>query len=271
MSTEIKQKTVDVAFTDSGDGKLLGSVVPEERKYHQDDMVLRLHFSLMGESSPTLSPLSADYSIDDKTTVYRYDWMVGASPVGPCYAWDWFDTIALDRAMVIQLLIDPDESGCSFSEANAFLLGLQPSKDTASWVERNSEKLGESLAKLSNMTEPLSKIASSILKTSAVMSNFVTSSEKGAKNWFIYRFLDERRKCCAVEWNINRNVLHQYGPMLRGSILLAFHGSPKPTKPLTLLLRPRLNFGKNLMDAQPPFEELETKDPVALSINPRPG
>lgn len=272
MKTEVKQKTVDLVFT--AQGKRLQSRVASEGEEHEKNAkVLRLHFSLMGKTAPTLSRLPADYSIDDKTTVYRYDWIVGASLIGPCYEWDWFNEIAADRAMVIQLLLDAGASGCGFSESNTFLLGLQPSKDTSSWVERNSERLGENLAKISNITEPFSKIASNILKTSAVMSSFVTSVDKGGqKSWFVYRFLDEKRKCCAVEWNINRSVLHQYGSVLRGSILLTFHGdTPPQDKPMTLLLRPRLNFGGGPIDYLPPFEDLEAHDPVALFIRPEPG
>ena len=277
VSIQVLHKTVDIVLTESAKGKFASTVVSGDRKHGQTDKVLRLHFSLMGETSPTLSPLAADYSIEHGTTAYRYDWMVGASLIELSYNWNWFNEIAIERAIIVQLLIDPGQSECGFSESNAFLLGLQPSLNTASWAERNAKKLSESLGKLSNVTEPFSKIASNILKTSAVMSNFVSSDDKGEgswfkrgrkKNWFLYRFLDEKRKCCAVEWNISRNVMHQYGPLLRGSILLAFHGNPKPQKPLVLLLRPRLNFGESAMDYVPPVKELEEKEPVALSINP---
>ena len=164
--------------------------------------------------------------------------MVGASLVEPSYKWNWFNEIANQRAVIVQLLIDPGHSECGFSETNAFLLGLQPSLNTASWAERNGEKLGESLAKLSNITEPFSKIASNILKTSAVMSNFVTSNDKsqnswfkrGQKNWFLYRFLDEKRKCCAVEWNISRNVPTSIRPPTAGLNLAGVPRQPKADK-----------------------------------------
>ena len=272
MNTEVKQKTVDLLFTTSESGQLQSAVVPEGQPREENDKVLRLHFSLMGKSTPNLSPLAADYVIDDKATVYRYDWIVGASLISPCYKWDWYHDISEQRALVIQLLLDAGESGCGFSESNAFLLGLQPSKDTSSWVERNSEKLGENLAKLSSLAEPFNRMAANILKTSAVMSSFVASDEKGGKkNWFVYRFLDEKRKCCAVEWNINRTVLHQYGSVLRGSILLAFHGSGPPESPLSLLLRPRLNFGGGPVGYLPPPADLETQEPVLLEIRPKFG
>jgi hypothetical protein len=128
--------------------------------------------------------------------------------------------------------------------------------------------LGDSLAKLSSVAEPFNKIASAVLSTSAVMSSFVTSQTNGEKNWFLYRFLDETLKCSAVEWNISSKVLQQYGSALRGSILLAFHGSPKPETPLTLMLRPRLHFGDEALQYTPPSEDLESTDPVKLLIKP---
>jgi hypothetical protein len=59
--------------------------------------------------------------------------------------------------------------------------------------------------------------------------------------------------------------------VLRGSLLLAFHGPPKPAAPLKMLLRPRISFGATEFDMSydPPEKELEDHDPVELSINPR--
>lgn len=268
MGIEIRQKTVDVAFAESAKGNLKGSVVPANRKHEEHDKVLRLYFCLMGETSPASSPLAADYGTDGNTAAYRYDWMAGVTPVHPCYRWNWWDAVASERAVTVQLLIDPGESGCGFSEISAALLGLSPSMNTASWLERNSDRIADSLARLSDIAEPFNKIASNVMRTSAVMSGFIASEAREKKNWFLYRFVDEKRRCCAVEWNISRDVVHQYGPLLRGSIVLAFHGGQQPSRPLTLLLRPRLRFSDRSLDYQPPAEELEAEDPVALSIYP---
>ena len=288
MSIEIKNKTVDIVFEKNVKGILRGNVDAGELKRYEPDeemteeekeeaktvKALRLHFSLMGETSPQLSPLAADFAMSDKTTLYRYDWMVGATPIYPYYnQWNWFNEIGDERAMIVQLLIDTGDSGCGTSESNAFLLGLLPSKDTTSVVEPMLPKLGGSLDTASAFITPFSLTAGAVLKFGSVISSLVVSDEKDKtpyKNWFLYRFLDQTRKCCAVEWNVSRNVLHQYGPVLRGSILLAFHGNPKPEKPLKLLLRPRLNFedGENAMSYDPPEKQLEKKNPVELSINP---
>jgi hypothetical protein len=267
VSTLIKQKTVDVAIDDSKKN-ITGNVVSENQVHAKYDKVLRLHFSLAGETAPNLSDLSPDYSYSDKTAAFRYDWSVGVTAIDPCYTWNWWEALAVERAFVVQLLIDPGESDCGVTELATLLLALQPSKDTSSWLERHAEKIGNSLSQLSDVTESFSKTASGILKASAIMSNFVSSDDNGQKNWFIYRFLDEKRKCPAVEWNIHRNVLHRHGSLLRGSILLAFHGNRKPDKPLTLLLRPRLCFGKDSLNYLPEAKDLEQENPVALSINP---
>jgi hypothetical protein len=286
MSIEIKQKTVDLVFEIDEHGKLRGNVdqgnlkkykpgeklTDEEKEKAKTVKALRLHFSLMGETSPQLSPLAADFATSDKTTLYRYDWMVGATPFYPYYnPWDWFNAIGDERAMIVQLLIDTGKSGCGTSESNAFLLGLLPSKDTTSNVDPMLPKLGETFEKASAFVSPLSITAGAILKFGSVISSLVVSDEKDKtpyKNWFLYRFLDQTRECCAVEWNVSRNVLHQYGSVLRGSILLAFHGTPKPDVPIKLLLRPRLNFTNNTLDYDPPEEQLEDKDRVELEIKP---
>jgi len=66
------------------------------------------------------------------------------------------------------------------------------------------------------------------------------------------------------------NVLHQYGSVLRGSLLLALHETPKANTPLKLVLRPRISFGAAEFDMayDPPEMELEDHDPVELSVKP---
>jgi hypothetical protein len=272
MSIEVKRKTVDVVFEINEKRQLMGNVIHPPRSYREEEKVLRLHFSLMGEVSPSFASLPTDYSLGDAKSLYRYDWIVGLTPVAPAYDWDWWGTIATERALVVQLLIDPGESDCGFTDLNALLLALQPSKDTSSWLDRNAERLGNSLGQVSEFTGQLTggyaDMVTNIVKTSAIMSNFIASGEKGKKNWFIYRFLDQTRRCTAVEWNISQEVLHQYGPVLRGSILLAFHGARRPAKPLTLLLRPRLHFSNEGMTYSPPEAQLESSQPVELAITP---
>jgi hypothetical protein len=135
----------------------------------------------------------------------------------------------------------------------AHLLSLQPWKNTTSWLERNSRLVGDNLRDLSNVAEPMSMTAANIFKVFALMSNFVGSGEQNAKNRFICHFLDEKKKCCATEWNINRGVLEQFGPLLRGSIVLAFHGTGKRSNAITLLLRSRLRHRKiSNVDCLPP-------------------
>jgi hypothetical protein len=103
------------------------------------------------------------------------------------------------------------------------------------------------------------------------MSNFISSDEKGTKNWFIYRFLDEKKKCCAIEWNIHHKVLEQYGTVLRGSLLLTFSGTKSDKGPITMLLRPRLGFDPDdALAFVPESEDLENDSPVMLSIDPVP-
>jgi hypothetical protein len=231
---------------------------------------LLLHFSLMGETKPALSPFSVEYSFDDKALAYRYDWQVGITPpkVNDEY-WDWMKEIRENRAIAVQLLIDPGQSGCGFSEISAMLLALQPSKDTSSWLDQHAKNIGEGLGKLAEIAQPINTMATNIIKVSSLMSNFIGSGEQGAKNWFIYRFLDEGRRCCAVEWNINLKVLKQYGPLLRGSIILTFHGTRKKNEPMRMLLRPRLGFGTDSDIAYvPPAEELEKELPVELLLDP---
>jgi hypothetical protein len=179
-------------------------------------------------------------------------------------------SIREERALAVQVLVDSNGSGYTVSEFAAYLLGLRPSRDTASWLEKNSEGLGSALREVASLAEPISKRAASVLNASALMSNFIASSDSKTKNWFIYRFLDEEKKCMGIEWNIHRTVLRQYGPLLRGSLVLSFHGALNEENRLKLLLRPRLGFrGKSTLDYLPDYQDLERDAPVLLEIAPR--
>jgi hypothetical protein len=273
MSVVISQKTVDIVVT--GDGKKASGRIRKKDSRNDEPLsegtkALRLHFSLLGETEPALSPLQTGYTFDERSPAYRFDWIVGVAPLEAGGKWwDWLAEIRENRALAVQLLIDGGDSGCTVSEFSANLLGLQPSRDLASWLERNADMVGKSLHEAADKASPMSTRAANILNASALMSNFIGSGERGAKHWFIYRCLDEKRKCAVVEWNIHRTVLEQYGPLLRGSLVLSFHGTWNRPKPITLLLRPRLGFSRaSEIDYLPPEEELEGENPVALNIQP---
>ncbi len=89
----------------------------------------------------------------------------------------------------------------------------------------------------------------------SMITNLVDSGTNERKNWYLYRFLDDRLRSPAIEWRISKRVLEQYGPLMRGSVLLTFHGQPSvpapaDQPPVELVLRPNLGFHK--------------KDPLAL-------
>jgi hypothetical protein len=113
-----------------------------------------------------------------------------------------------------------------------------------------------------------------ITKTFAALSNSLEARGKWRKtNWFIYQFLDSTSQACAVEWRINKKVLAQYGPLLRGSLVLAFHGDVNATrehKGMRLELRPQLGFNpRDELSRVTPTSKLEQDQQVKLEILPR--
>ena len=79
MSIEVRQTTVDVRI-EGNEGRVLAEP-PEDGE--ENRQVLRLHYSLMGETQPTLAPLLLDFSQDDRGSAFRYDWQVGVTPSKP--------------------------------------------------------------------------------------------------------------------------------------------------------------------------------------------
>ena len=177
-----------------------------------------------------------------------------------------------ERAMAVQLLIKCGESGFSFSEIAAVILTLQPSKDSASFLESSGAKFAQTLAELAEVTSGFSKTATGIFKISAAFSSFAAATANPGTNWFLYRFLDAERQCCAIEWNIHRRVLEECGPLLRGSLVLMFHGARAKPGGIEMVLRPRLGFDPDdPIGYLPPPGDLEGQNLVALQIEPVPA
>ena|SRR5579862_7984770 len=112
-----------------------------------------------------------------------------------------------------------------------------------------------------------------ITKTFSVLSNSLDAQADGNEhNWFIYQFVDPDSHSCAVEWRIYKKVLQQYGPLLRGSLILAFHGkqNKEEQKGIRLLLRPQLGFipKDELLRVTPTENLLKDSDQVQLVILP---
>ena len=257
MSVGCFERVFDIALSHEKTNK------PEVRLLEPGDALLgqekalRCVVGLLGEKEPEVLPVSPSYAVDTDQRVYRYDWVFGISvPLEREPYWNWQGPLREKSAAVVQLLIAPGKSGFGFTDISTALLGLHPSKDTRSWLESHSEQLGKSLLAAANLATETGGLGgptgsavggavSAVLRASSVISNFVSSGEAQAKNWYMYRFLDAEERCCAVEWKINKRVLLEYGPLLRGSILLAFHGAAAGTggqEGIKMILRPNLGY-----------------------------
>lgn len=277
MAIKVCEKSIDFI------AKRYNQQSPEVRAYQPDPPMekvdRRLHsiVALMGETAPLVSPLSPNYGIADDMHPFRFDWTFGVSdhPKHP-WAWDWQAELRETSAMVIQLLINTAGSGVGYTELATSLLALQPTKNTQTLIERHAEKLGTAMMSIAGASEGLQALpgASAVaaaLKTSAALASFVASGEGNGKNWYVYRFVDPTTHCACVEWKINKKVLLEYGPLLRGSLLLAFHGSPEPGHPVKVELRPKLGFYKDgdLCHVTPTDVSPEVR--VILDVTPLPN
>jgi len=263
MGIEVKQNTVSVQLFSRDNG--VASSIHEHG--FDGDKVLPLHYSIMGEVEPKLAPLSIDYSLSSQGS-YRYDWIVGLGP--PPRPWDWHKELRQRRAVTVQLAIDCGDTGAGFSDASPALLGLQPSLNTSSLWDRKSETFRQTVQDGAKLLQPF--MGSVLPGVVQIAANFISSGEKDAKNWWMYRFFESKLNCPVIEWNINNKVLWEYGPLLRGSLVLSFHGRMKEGSAIRLILRPRLGFDSRRgheVKFEPPVDDFE-KDPRMVALNVRP-
>jgi hypothetical protein len=248
MAIKVCEKSIDFIATSYNKQSPSVRAFPPPPKKEEGERRLHCIVALMGETAPLVSPLSPNYGIADDMHPFRFDWTFGVSD-HPDDSWDWQADLRETSAMVIQLLITTAGSGVGYTELASSLLALQPTKNTQTLIESHAEKLGTAMMSIAGASEGLQALpgagaVAAALKTSAALATFVASGEGRGKNWYVYRFVDPKLHCACVEWKINKKVLLEYGPLLRGSLLLAFHGSPELGHPVKVELRPKLGFYK---------------------------
>lgn len=240
MALKVVTRTLDFTIRDLKSDRPQPSLVAECASAAAHP--LRAVLLLAGEDRPILAPLRSTPVDDSEDYVYRYDWVFGLTCLKPELAWwDWQAELRSESAVTVQLIIRCPP-GVIYSESAAGLLALSPSRDARSWLERNREALGKVMSSTADMAGVLSQPVSKALKLASSLSNFVDSGEGPTKRWFVYRFLDVDTTSCAIEWRMHKPVLREFGPVLRGTIALSFHGVASLDEPVELILRPKLGF-----------------------------
>ncbi len=275
MSLSSVDLLLDAALDIANSGCRVLGYGPPHRKldtthssYQQATNIVRFYFGLMGETTPDASPLSVDIANDISYRVYRYDWVIGIACIQPSrFFWDWQRDL---KRIVVQAVIVPGDSGFRFTSVAANLNVLLPSRDTTGWFQKNQKVVLDAVASATDAVQP---VAGKITKAVAALSSSLQSDGKRGKNWFIYQFLDDLEQATAIEWNINKDVMREFGPVLRGSLVLAFHGveqgHEKGRRGIHLLLRPQFGFHEGTLDSIIPTKGLPNDEQVRLEVFPQ--
>ncbi|MFZ0771272.1 MAG: hypothetical protein WCA49_25365 [Candidatus Sulfotelmatobacter sp.] len=291
MSVSSIERILDVAVDDfyTADCSVLQYGPPHEKitiaadspsrgEYKEGRKILRWYIGLMGDTSPEISPLSVDVAGDKNYRVYRYDWVFGVSlpnlpgPEPGKLWWNWQKALTKGTAVAVQLLILPGDSGIAYTCVATNLNVLPPSRDTQTWLHKHRSGVIDFVKAGAKTAEEI--YPGMITKAFSALSNSLDARGKWRRtNWFIYQFLDSDSQACAVEWLINKKVLKQYGALLRGSLVMAFHGAAKAgttkQKCIRIVLRPQLGFNpEDELSRVSPTQELKDAEKVQLEILP---
>jgi hypothetical protein len=126
---------------------------------------------------------------------------------------------------------------------SATVSALQPSRNTKGFWEQAWPMIPKTAADAVMAVEPAFPLLRYLSSGLTLVSNVIESQGANQKNWFLYQFLDENLRCPTVEWRINKNVLKEYGPLLCGSLFLAFSSSIESDRgSVRLLLRPQIRY-----------------------------
>lgn len=276
MAVQIRRRTLDFLAKDYRTNNPTVQLLPDgpplsaSQAEHGTQCLMRWYLSLQGEDSPSTSQMVASQDIVTQQPIYRYDWAFGITLVKGFY-WNWQKELRSEGSLAIHLVLEPVGDAPEAIPIYATVSALHPSRNTKSLWELALPKVPKAAADVAKAVEPTLPLAKYLESGLMLASNVLESQAESKKNWFLYQFLDEKRRCPTVEWRINKNVLTEYGPLLRGSLFLAFSGSTKSNAgSLRVLLRPQIGYYPNDdVCFVIPTDELPEDQQVYINVKPQ--
>ena len=236
------------------------------------EFIQRWYFSLQGEGDPIVSRGTGAPEAATEQLIYRYDWAFGITVLKGFY-WNWRDELCDDTALAVHLLLKPIEEAPEAVPIAATLSTLRPSRNTKSIWELAWARIPKGAADMAKTGASVFPFLNYVSSGLMLGSNVLESYTENQKNWFIYQFLDEKQQCPVVEWRIGKKVLIEYGPLIRGTLFLAFYSSGKPgLGSVRMLLRPQIRYcGDSDICFIVPTDELSDDKQVFIDVKPKEG
>jgi hypothetical protein len=243
------------------------------------EFTLRCYLSLQGEDNPVASPKkpsSHEAPVSGiERIIYSYDWAFGITLIEGFY-WDWMKELPDENVLSIHVVLksEPLKDGPEAIPIAAILSTLHPSRNTKSIWEQALPMVPKTAAEMAKTGASVFPLLNYISSGLMLGSNVLASYTDNQKNWFLYQFLDEKQKCPVIEWRINKKVLVEYGPLIRGSLFLAFHDSAKSKSgTMRILLRPQIRYSQKADDLSYiiPTNEISADNQVFIDIRPVEG
>jgi hypothetical protein len=280
MATRIKREVFDFLAKDyttttpqvhilSGDFD--PSTIQAQPQYKRN-FVQRWYLSLQGEENPIFSRTTFTQESSKEQRIYRYDWAFGITVIEPFW-WDWMGELCDESALAVHIALEPVEieDAPEAVPISATLSALHPSRNTKSLWDLTWPKIPKTAADMAKIGAPAFPLLDYVSSGLILTSNILDSYTEDQKNWFLYQFVDEKLKCPTVEWRINKKVLREYGPLLRGSLFLVFHGSTE-SRPgrVRVLLRPQIRYcAKSDINFVIPTDAIEKGQQVYIEVTPK--
>lgn len=236
---------------------------------HKENFIERWYLSLQGEEHPLFSRTTFPEENSKEQHIYRYDWAFGITVI-QSFWWDWMEELCDESAIAIHIVLEPIGEAPEAVPVFATLSALHPSRNTESFLDIVS-KLPKTAAEMVKITTPAIPFMDYVSSGFMLASNAIDSYTENQKNWFLYQFFDEQFNCPTVEWRINKKVLREYGPLLRGSLFLAYNGSTASSPGrVRILLRPQIRYcEKSDLNFIIPTNEIEKEKQVYIEVIPK--
>lgn len=218
--------------------------------------ILSAYSSLMGpaevQANANTPPIGGSFAL------CHLDWHFGVAGHPKDPEFDWRDSLRSSRSMAVQIRVDVPQC-VEFLEVNADLMGLQPFNRVLVHTSGSgqmfsglvgsaaSSDVSEHLLGLIPVIGQFAALAAASVKLvakSTTQDQQQKADDEAAQPFSLYRYTDPKG-VRAIEWLISKSIVRQWGPLLKGSLDLAFFSTnPEPVQVMVTLC-PRLGFKPN--------------------------
>lgn len=241
MNMQVVKKFTSLALKDYKKRKSTFEFVTEHSTKPNDGNLLCLYTSVITSKAVPLIQLPIPIKELKPEQMCKIDWHFGICNHPKDDSFDWLKELRRKRSLAIQLIIEIPKN-IEFIEIYSDMMGLQPLNQI---LDSKPDFLNVATNVAVNI--PPIKVFAELLKSLKIEIEKIVVAEKLSRRlhqFLMYRFINDKGMR-GIEWSISKEIISEWGSLLRGSVYIAFYGTTSRSEQAKISLCPRLGFYPN--------------------------